>query len=61
MGLRSELRLNREVQGREEPSSRDDSMCKGLEARDSKYVQGTGRSRAPSVHVMSMESSDPAG
>jgi len=28
MGLRSELRVNREVQGREELSSREDSMCR---------------------------------
>lgn len=49
------------MQDREELSSKDNSMCKGLEARDSKYIQGTGRSRVPSVHVMSMESSDPAG
>lgn len=61
MGLRSELRVNREVQGREELSSREDSMCKGLEARDSKYIQGTGRSCVARVHRMSMEPSDPAG
>lgn len=60
MGLRSELRVSREVPGREELSSRGDSMGKGLEARDSKNIQGTGRSLAASVHMMSTEPSDRA-
>ena len=60
MGLSAELRVTREAPGREELSSSRNSMCKDPEARDSKNIQGTGRSLAARVHMMSMEPSDRA-